>query len=45
VSTAARRAREQWLADLGVKERLGGKTSEGRGELIAAIRAAMKDAA
>jgi 3-hydroxyisobutyrate dehydrogenase-like beta-hydroxyacid dehydrogenase len=38
-------ARQQWLADLGVKERLGEDSSDDRGELIAAIRAAMKDAA
>jgi hypothetical protein len=38
-------ARQQWLADLDVKERLGANSSEDRGALIAAIRAAMKDAA
>jgi 3-hydroxyisobutyrate dehydrogenase-like beta-hydroxyacid dehydrogenase len=38
-------ARQQWLADLGVKERLGANSSDDRGALIAAIRAAMKDAA
>jgi 3-hydroxyisobutyrate dehydrogenase-like beta-hydroxyacid dehydrogenase len=38
-------ARQQWLADLGVKQRLGGKTTEDRRELIAAIRAAMQDGA
>ncbi len=34
-------ARQQWIADLGVKERLGGAKTEGRAELIAAIRAAL----
>jgi 3-hydroxyisobutyrate dehydrogenase-like beta-hydroxyacid dehydrogenase len=37
---AATAARQQWIADLGVKERLGGKQTEDRAELIAAIRAA-----
>jgi len=38
---AATAARQQWLADLGVKERLGGKKTENRAELIAAIRGAL----
>jgi 3-hydroxyisobutyrate dehydrogenase-like beta-hydroxyacid dehydrogenase len=38
-------ARQQWLADLEVKQRLGGRTTEDRAELIGAIRAAMKRAA
>jgi len=39
---AATAARQQWLADLGVKERLGGKKTENRAELIAAIRVRRK---
>ena len=38
-------ARQQWLADLEIKQRLGGKVSEDRIELVAAIRAAMKQGA
>lgn len=38
---AATAARQQWLADLGVKERLGGKKTEDRAELIRAIREAL----
>jgi len=38
---AATAARQQWLADLGVKERLGGKKTENRAELITAIRGAL----
>jgi 3-hydroxyisobutyrate dehydrogenase-like beta-hydroxyacid dehydrogenase len=38
---AATAARQQWIAGLGVKERLAGKT-EDRGELVRAIRAALK---
>jgi hypothetical protein len=38
---SATAARQQWLADLGVKERLGGKKTENRAELIAAIRGAL----
>ena len=38
---AATAARQQWLADLRVKERLGGKKTENRAELIAAIRGAL----
>jgi len=34
-------ARQQWLADLGVKERMGGKKTEDRAELIDAIRGAL----
>ena len=37
-------ASQQWVADLGVSERFGAKASEDRGELIAAIRAAMRGA-
>jgi len=37
-------ASQQWVADLGVSERIGAKASEDRGELIAAIRAAMRGA-
>ncbi|MGC2517768.1 MAG: DUF1932 domain-containing protein [Burkholderiales bacterium] len=39
---AATAARQHWLADLEVKQRLGGRTTEDRAELIDAIRAAMK---
>lgn len=38
---AATAARQQWIADLGVKERLGGKKTEDRSELVRAIREAM----
>jgi len=38
---AATATRQQWLADLGVKERLGGKKTEDRAELIRAIREAL----
>lgn len=38
---AATAARQQWLADLGVKDRLGGRASEDRAELVRAIRAAL----
>lgn len=34
-------ARQQWIADLGVKERLGGRNTEDRAELVRAIREAM----
>ena len=34
-------ARQQWLADLGVKERLGGRRTEDRSELVAGIREAI----
>jgi 3-hydroxyisobutyrate dehydrogenase-like beta-hydroxyacid dehydrogenase len=35
---AATAARQQWLADLGVKDELGGRKTENRAELIGAIR-------
>jgi len=38
---AATAARQQWVADLGVKERLAGRKTEDRAELIDAIRAAL----
>lgn len=38
---AASAARQQWIADLGVKERLKGRKTEDRAELIDAIRKAM----
>jgi len=38
IMAAATAARQQWLADLGVKERLGGKKTEDRAELVRAIR-------
>jgi hypothetical protein len=38
---AATAARQQWLADLDVKERLGGKVTEDRAELIRLIRQAL----
>jgi 3-hydroxyisobutyrate dehydrogenase-like beta-hydroxyacid dehydrogenase len=41
IMAAASAARQQWLADLGVKERLGGKKTEDRAELIRAIREAL----
>jgi len=41
IMAAASAARQQWLADLGVKERLGGKKTEERAELIRAIREAL----
>jgi 3-hydroxyisobutyrate dehydrogenase-like beta-hydroxyacid dehydrogenase len=41
IMAAASAARQQWLADLGVKERLGGKQTEDRAELIRAIREAL----
>jgi 3-hydroxyisobutyrate dehydrogenase-like beta-hydroxyacid dehydrogenase len=34
-------ARQQWLADLNVKERLGARKTENRAELVQAIRAAL----
>jgi L-alanine-DL-glutamate epimerase-like enolase superfamily enzyme len=40
-AAAATAARQQWIADLGVKERLGGKKTEDRAELVRAIREAM----
>lgn len=38
---AATAARQQWVADLGVKERLAGRKTENRAELIDAIRKVM----
>lgn len=38
---AATAERQQWLADLGVKERLGGRPPEDRAALVAAIREAL----
>jgi 3-hydroxyisobutyrate dehydrogenase-like beta-hydroxyacid dehydrogenase len=38
---AATAARQQWLADLGVKERLGARKTESRAELVGAIRKAL----
>ena len=38
---AATAARQQWLADLGVKNRLGGRATEDRAELVSAIRGAL----
>ena len=38
---AASAARQQWIADLGVKERLKGRKTEDRAELVRAIREAM----
>jgi 3-hydroxyisobutyrate dehydrogenase-like beta-hydroxyacid dehydrogenase len=38
---AATAARQQWLADLGVKEQLGGRKTESRAELLSAIRKAL----
>jgi 3-hydroxyisobutyrate dehydrogenase-like beta-hydroxyacid dehydrogenase len=41
VMAAASAARQQWIADLGVKERLKGRKTEDRAELVRAIREAM----
>ncbi len=41
IMAAASAVRQQWIADLGVKERLKGKTTEDRAELVRAIREAM----
>ena len=41
IMAAATAARQQWLADLGVKERPGGRKTEDRAALIAAIREAL----
>jgi 3-hydroxyisobutyrate dehydrogenase-like beta-hydroxyacid dehydrogenase len=41
VMAAATAARQQWIADLGVKERLQGRKTEDRAELVQAIREAM----
>lgn len=42
IMAAATAARQQWLADLGVKERLGGRKTEDRAELIRAIREVLR---
>lgn len=41
IMASATAARQQWLADLGVKERLAGRKTEDRAELVGAIRRAM----
>ena len=41
IMAAASAARQQWLADTGVKERLGKKVTEDRAELVRAIREAI----
>ena len=41
IMAAATAERQQWLADLNVKERLGGRKTEGRAELVRAIRKAL----
>jgi 3-hydroxyisobutyrate dehydrogenase len=41
VMAAATAVRQQWIADLGVKERLKGRKTEDRAELVKAIRGAM----
>lgn len=41
VMAAATAVRQQWIADLGVKERLKGRKTEDRAELVSAIRQAM----
>ena len=41
VMAAATAARQQWIADLGVKERLQGRKTEDRAELVKLIREAM----
>jgi hypothetical protein len=41
IMAAASAARQQWLADTGVKERLGKKVTEDRTELVRAIREAL----
>jgi len=41
IMACATAARQQWLADLGVKERLAGRKTEDRAELVGAIRKAM----
>ena len=41
VMAAATAARQQWIADLGVKERLAGRKTEDRATLVKAIREAM----
>ena len=42
IMAGATAARQQWVADLGVKEALKGKKTEDRAELVRAIRQAMK---
>jgi 3-hydroxyisobutyrate dehydrogenase-like beta-hydroxyacid dehydrogenase len=42
IMAAATAARQQWLADLGVRERLAGRKTEDRDELIRAIREALQ---
>lgn len=41
IMAAATAARQQWLADLNVKERLAGRKTESRAELLRAIRKAL----
>lgn len=41
IMASAAAARQQWLADLGVKERLAGRKTEDRAELVGAIRKEM----
>jgi 3-hydroxyisobutyrate dehydrogenase-like beta-hydroxyacid dehydrogenase len=41
IMAAATAARQQWIADLGVKERLKGRKAEDRAELVRAIREAL----
>ena len=41
IMAAATAARQQWLADLGVKAQLGGRRTEDRAELVRAIRKAL----
>jgi len=41
VMAAATAVRQQWIVDLGVKERLKGRKTEDRTELVRAIREAM----
>jgi len=41
IMAAASAARQQWIADLGVQERLQGRKTEDRAELVRAIREAM----
>jgi 3-hydroxyisobutyrate dehydrogenase-like beta-hydroxyacid dehydrogenase len=42
IMAAATAKRQQWLADLGVKEQLGGRKTETRAELVGAIRKAVR---
>jgi 3-hydroxyisobutyrate dehydrogenase-like beta-hydroxyacid dehydrogenase len=41
IMAAATAARQQWVADLGVRERLAGRRTEDRDELVGAIRKAL----